>query len=848
MHCFENVFYAVFIFLFQNLPQLCCLSASCLASFCTDYWLCVTCYENGALYLLLRHVFAYDFTLEEGGVETTEATNDQVIANRLALLSLWAIGRMLNGFQSTHEVTEDSMLVREGPEISDALSRLTSPHFTRKIAELGTYDPSPVGRMTSPPAERDPPVIHDFPTDSPRGKYLRSLAKLLTTNSVNPYLIWDNRCRAELEVMLDTTISRLIKTGECDLNAATRFVHSTYAQELLIGEVFVRLYNRHPSYQLENPKSFAIDLLNFIEQQLPNLTPSEAVKADFPSRSSSPIDGEVDSPPSSPDLEEIDWAAEAMSISDQCASQMSSALEALCNVIRHNAGVELQCIGHFKLLFSVMEQHGYADLQTRALEVVQAVSRNNECLVDMAASQLLHSMVMLFPSLPQCHQLLVETFDHLVMSTALLKELVYCGGLIYLLEILVRSPVRRVREATISLLSHCLVDKQVGRRIQALLSQYLPPIFPETMRDTPEAFLTLFDSDQENPELIWNADFRQKLTTTLMEHTRTFYETQLKNPRIRWSLPDSFTVSYAEVLMKNATERMRTNADCTEEQQVLSSLGPVVVAGVYLHLYVASPGWVLRRPEVFLDSVLDSWIEAAGKLPSSALLLRLLTRSCAAVLKDRPGLLDSLPRKGYLHRVVDLLGEINDPEGAKAAVLLLHRMSSSKLCVQAMAERDTIGGLLRVVSCCIGEELGLVGETLFCIFDSPDSDPLIAQALKHDLISYVLQLLRNGLPSSVKEPGQTCAYLVKALKAMQRSPTYGSKVTEQLEAHPNWADYRDQSHALFLSNVPHSATAYLTAGPSAGSLHSGYLMASNTHEHIGPPPPPVAPPCTPPGY
>lgn len=137
------------------------------------------------------------------------------MANRLALLSLWSIGRMLNGFQSTHEVTEDSMLVREGPEICDSLSRLTSPHFTRKIAELSSYDPSPVGRMTASnqsDEQRDPPVIHEFPPDTARGRYLRSLAKLLTTNSVNPYLIWDNRCRAELEVMLDTTISRMIKT------------------------------------------------------------------------------------------------------------------------------------------------------------------------------------------------------------------------------------------------------------------------------------------------------------------------------------------------------------------------------------------------------------------------------------------------------------------------------------------------------------------------------------------------------------------------------------------------------------------------------------------------------------
>ncbi|OON15996.1 DnaJ domain protein, partial [Opisthorchis viverrini] len=61
---------------YRNLPQLCCLSASCLAAFCIDYWLCVTSYEHGALYLLLRHVFAYDFTLEEAGVKTTETSND----------------------------------------------------------------------------------------------------------------------------------------------------------------------------------------------------------------------------------------------------------------------------------------------------------------------------------------------------------------------------------------------------------------------------------------------------------------------------------------------------------------------------------------------------------------------------------------------------------------------------------------------------------------------------------------------------------------------------------------------------------------------------------------------------
>ncbi|CAH8287616.1 unnamed protein product, partial [Schistosoma intercalatum] len=52
-------------------------------------------------------------------------------------------------------------------------------------------------------------------------------------------------------------------------------------------------------------------------------------------------------------------------------------------------------------------------------------------------------------------------------------------------------------------------------------------------------------------------------------------------------------------------------------------------------------------------------------------------------------------------------------------------------------------------------------------------------------------------------------------------------VTSILETYPNWADYRDQGHSLFIANVPQSMTTYLTAGPASGSLHSGYLTTSH---------------------
>ncbi|TNN08971.1 DnaJ subfamily C member 13 isoform 1 [Schistosoma japonicum] len=833
---------------YKNLPQLCCITAACIASFCIDYWLCVTCYEYGGLFLLLQHVFAYDFTLEEASVEINEDTNSQVVANRLALLSLWAIGRMVNGYAIGREITEDGYLLREGPSVMDALSRLLTPHLARKILELNVYDSSPVGRLGN--GMNDSQILHDFPLDTPRGKYLRSLAKLLTTNSITPYLIWDNRCRAELETLIDLQVVRLIKTGECNLNSVLSFTHESYAQELLIGEVFVRLYNKQPAYSLDDPKGFIIDLFQFLTNELQNLhsenvytnnhlnrtirVNSELQFTPMPEHTVNNDDEDdylsVDDTVNINNDGEIDWGAEATNITNQCVVNVISALEALTNVIRHNTGLEIQCIGHFPLLFSSLDLHEHPEIQLRALDVLQAVSTNPQCLEDIAASHLLASLVMLFLVLPRAHLILIQTMEHLISSSLLLKEFIYSGGLIYLMELICHSSKQQIRHAAVHLISHCLTNKQFGRRIQAIMKQYLPSVFVDTIKDQPETFLALFDADHENPEVIWDSNMRSILAEILNEQAQSFYNAQLDDRNIKWNLPDSFKVPYTEVISKKANEENSNKPN--EIAQYVACLGPIQIAGVYLHLYISHPGWTLRHPELFLNEIMEKWIEAIHQLPDSTLLVRLLTRSCKTVLTDRPGLIDSLPRSGNVHRILELLAKVNDPEGAKAIVVILHQMSASKLCVQSMSESDMIGGLIRIVNQCIGEELGLIGETLFCLFNTQYSDPLIEQALKHDLIGFVLRMLQSGFPSSVREPGQTRAYLIKALKAMQYSTAYGAKVTSILETYPNWADYRDQGHALFIANVPQSMTTYLTAGPASGSLHSGYIAS---HE-VAPPP------------
>lgn len=83
--------------------------------------------------------------------------------------------------------------------------------------------------------------------------------------------------------------------------------------------------------------------------------------------------------------------------------------------------------------------------------------------------------------------------EHLISSSLLLKEFIYAGGLIYLMEIICQSSQQQIRYATVDLISHCLINKQFGRRIQAIMNQYLPNVFVDTLKDQPETFLALFD-------------------------------------------------------------------------------------------------------------------------------------------------------------------------------------------------------------------------------------------------------------------------------------------------------------------------------------------------------------------
>jgi DnaJ family protein C protein 13 len=71
---------------------------------------------------------------------------------------------------------------------------------------------------------------------------------------------------------------------------------------------------------------------------------------------------------------------------------------------------------------------------------------------------------------------------------------------------------------------------------------------------------------------------------------RRFFREQRDHPEARWSLADDFSVVHGD-----------------------AGAGELVVAGVFLRLFIASPGWVLRKPRDFMVELLEKWAQLVAQ-------------------------------------------------------------------------------------------------------------------------------------------------------------------------------------------------------------------------------------------
>jgi len=169
--------------------------------------------------------------------------------------------------------------------------------------------------------------------------------------------------------------------------------------------------------------------------------------------------------------------------------------------------------------------------------------------------------------------------------------------------------------------------------------------------------------------------------------------------------------------------------------------------------------------------------------------------------------------------------------GQKPGLLVIHQLSRSSACAEALAKCDTAVETVKRAMGLRRDLLYSVCETFYSLFET-HHDSLVKQALSCGLVKEFLQLLDSPLPE-VSSPSACKALIVKAVKALQVSLAYGEEISSLLKASKVWAQYAQQKHDLFLADRQNAG--YLTANPGV----AGYLTSSASSSQAAPilPPP-----------
>ncbi|KAK6624832.1 hypothetical protein RUM44_011696 [Polyplax serrata] len=595
--------------------------------------------------------------------------------------------------------------------------------------------------------------------------------KILNSNSQNPYLLWDNSTRAQLLEYLENQRTNRLNIISSEPSCGSDFQCTAYSNELKVGDIYLRLFNEQTTFPLEDPKGFVVDLLEFLVKKYDELTKSVI-----------------------PVPEDHDLVKEAV-----------TALVSLKNVIQNNSGVEVQCLGNFRLVFALLSLNNCPAVQKSALEVLYCTTKNHECVNDIGATLVLGHLLLLLFSLPDVdsQMLTLDALYDLMSVTVIVKECLAKGGLLYALHLFCNSPHVSLREKSAELIARMAADKLVGPKVRLITSRFLPAIFLDAMKESPQASIHLFDGNHENPELIWNQELRERISSFTSSLWQKFYSMQSQNANAEWTPPDDKTVSTI----------------CPNE---------VVVAGVYLRLFVANPGWSVRRPKEFLTELMDFCLSLMSKEKTDADLLEMSTNALVALLQTQPALGSHIPSLGHVPRFLHQMTQLRSTATSRAVVLILHQLALNEGCASAIGQTDCIMPLKKAMET-RKDILGVACEALNRLF-STNSNQLVRQALESDLVPYLLTLLDRRL--EVENPAMTKAQIVKALKAMARSALYGERILNILEKSPVWSAYKDQKHDLFISNT--TPSGYLTGGipTTAGYLTQGQTTLISE----GPPP------------
>ncbi|KAL9993140.1 putative DnaJ domain, armadillo-like helical, GYF domain 2, Chaperone J-domain superfamily [Helianthus debilis subsp. tardiflorus] len=788
--------------------------------------------KAGVLWYLLPLLLEYDSTAEEP--DTTEAhgvgASVQTAKNLHAVRAARALSRISGmAIESSTPYNQDA---------ADALKALLTP----KLASM---------------------LKDELPKD---------LLIKLNSNLELPEIIWNSSTRAELLKYVDQKRAALAPDDSHDLKDSHAFIYEALSKEILIGNVYLRVYNDQPNFEVSEPESFCVALVEFISSIVRNQHTSELERNHDDVKSYNEekvVDDTVTVTSSDGNLTDKEDLG--------MVGILQLGLTSLQNLLTSDPNLASVFSSKEKLLplfecFSVPVSSG-SNIPQLCLNVLSRLTTHAPCLEAMVAdgSSVLLLLQMLH-STPNCR----EGVLHVLYALATTPELAWAaakhGGVVYILELLLplREEVPRPqRAAAASLLGKLVAQPMHGPRVAITLARFLPDGLVSIIRDGPgEAVVSALEQTTETPELVWTPAMAASLAAQVATMASDVYQEQMKGRVFDWDVP----------------EQSSSQPEMRDEPQV---------GGIYVRLFLKDPKFPLRNPKRFLEGLLDQYLSSIAATHhdnqgSDPELPLLLSAALVSLLRVHPALADHVGFLGYVPKLLSAVAfearretmsseesrmpdapfEDEDSDNPSqvsqtpqervrlSCLRVLHQLAASTTCAEAMAATSVgttqvVPLLMKAIGWQGGSILALETLKRVVVAGNRARDALVAQGLRVGLIEVLLGLLdwraggRNGLRSQMKwnesEASIGRVLAIEVLHAFATEGAHCTKVRDILDSSEVWAAYKDQKHDLFLPSNAQIASAGI-----AGLIENSSPTRIAYSLTAPPPPPPQSNPSSPP--
>lgn len=181
----------------------------------------------------------------------------------------------------------------------------------------------------------------------------------------------------------------------------------------------------------------------------------------------------------------------------------------------------MNCIGYFDLIFSLLNVETIQVVQHYALNIILTVTKNNECVTDIANCGVVIYILLCLYSTPSDQMIILDILITLSTSSTIVKDILNKGGHLFAVDLLCNGDNESgIRDKSAMFLSRLMTEKLSGPRLRLALTQILPLAIVDTMRDLPLSTIRLMDNDQENPELVWNNKSRKHIFENINKISR----------------------------------------------------------------------------------------------------------------------------------------------------------------------------------------------------------------------------------------------------------------------------------------------------------------------------------------